>query len=213
MVEFFLDALFPGDPLLCIGSTTWDDTSPKTREEWRGLLETRQFIVPSPMKSRHGRTEDGRPSNRGLEMVGPRRFLVVEFDPPKYENLPLDEQRRCETAAKYYAVKRDEQAARLHHLDEFSPLIVAVSSGGKSLHGWFSCEGQDEAVMRDFFCYAVSIGADKATWTKNQWVRLPDGLRSEDITRPDGRRQRVRKLQRTLYFNPDALPLGPGGAA
>jgi hypothetical protein len=42
----------------------------------------------------------------------------------------------------------------------------------------------DEKVAR-FFRYAVSLGADPATWTRSQFVRVPDG------TRDNGRRQTV----------------------
>jgi len=41
--------------------------------------------------------------------------------------------------------------------------------------------------------YAVSLGADSATWTKSQFVRMPDG------TRENGKRQEI------LYFNPASL--------
>jgi len=45
--------------------------------------------------------------------------------------------------------------------------------------------------------YAVSIGADPATWTRCQLVRMPDGLRREP-----GKERR----QTVYYFNPEALP-------
>ncbi len=44
--------------------------------------------------------------------------------------------------------------------------------------------------------YAVSLGADPATWTRSQFVRLPGGVRD------NGKRQPV------LFFNRAAL----GGA-
>src|SRR5207248_3209165 len=81
--------------------------------------------------------------------------------------------------------------AALHHeLSRYAPLVLVVHSGGKSLHGWFHAEGQPEAKLLKFMRYAVSIGADPATWSRCQLVRLPDG------TREDGKRQRVH------YFNP-----------
>ena len=77
--EEIVDALFPGDPLLCGGlSNSKFDT--RSREEWRGQLSKLQLIVPSPMTARSGLTQDGKQSAHALSITGPRRFLVVEFD-------------------------------------------------------------------------------------------------------------------------------------
>ena len=108
---------------------------------------------------------------RTLNNVGPRIFLVVEFDQGSF----------------------DEHSALLVHLQEFAPLVLVVHSGGKSLHGWFHCMGQSDATIEKFFRYAVSLGADRATWTRCQFVRMPDGLRE------NGNRQPV------MYFNPENL--------
>ena len=50
----------------------------------------------------------------------------------------------------------------------------------------------DEALAR-FMRYAVSIGADPATWTRSQFVRIPGGRRN------NGKKQEV------LYFRPELL--------
>ncbi len=130
-----------------------------------------QFIVPSPMSAETGLTQDGRQSSRCLQNTGPRQYLVVEQD--------------TGTA--------DEQAAILLYLAERAPLVMALTSGNKSLHGWFSCKGASEAKLRSFFNYAVTLGADPATWTPCQLVRMPEGRRD------NGRRQAV------LFLNPEAL--------
>jgi hypothetical protein len=119
-----------------------------------------------------GLTKDGRESEHTLDNTGGRRFLVIEFDKDKDEN---------------------EQATKLMHLKEYAPLTLALRSGGKSVHGWFYCQGLPEDRLRRFMDYAVSIGADPATWTKSQFVRMPDGLRD------NGNRQLV------LFFNPQTL--------
>ena len=106
--------------------------------------------------------------------TGPRRFLVCEFD----------------TGAP------DDHAALLLHLATRAPLVLAVHSGGKSLHGWFYCAGQAEEKLRRFMSYAVGIGADPATWTRSQFVRMPDGQRE------NGKRQVV------YFFNPAPLTKG-----
>jgi hypothetical protein len=168
--EKIIDALFPGDPLLCAGQSSYDFAT-RSREEWRGELAALQLIVPSPMTARIGRTQDGKESAHALSTTGPRRFLVIEQDGRTI----------------------DEQSAILLHLAERAPLAVAVHSGSKSIHGWFYCVGQSEDNLRTFMRYAVSLGADRATWTPSQFVRMPDGRRDS------GERQTV------YFFNPEVL--------
>jgi hypothetical protein len=160
--EQIIDRLFLGNPLLCCGKSKTDfDTKP--REDWRGELSRLQFIVPSTMSAITGKTKDGRESKHTLDNTSPRRFLVCEFDQGDL----------------------DAHAALLLHLGGYAPLVCALHSGGKSLHGWFYVHGQlDEKVLR-FFRYAVSLGADLATWAPVQFVRMPDG------DRDNGKRQTV----------------------
>lgn len=162
--EEIIDQLFPGNPLLCCGESNHKfNTLP--REQWRGKLPRLALIVPSPMVAATGLTKDGRESKHTLSNTGPRRFVVCEFD----------------------GGTLDEQAALLLHLATKGPLVMALHSGGKSLHGWFRAYGTPEDTLRNFFAYAVSIGADPATWTRSQFVRMPDGQRE------NGNRQ-------TVYF-------------
>lgn len=102
-------------------------------------------------------------SAHAFSNTGPRRFLVVEFD----------------------TGTTDEHAALLIHLAGYAPLVCAVHSGGKSLHGWFFVQGAPEEKARKFFRYAVSLGADPQLWTRSQFVRMPDGARD------NGKRQTV----------------------
>lgn len=168
--ERIVDALFPGNPWLCVGASK-SEFKTRHRDELRGELSALALIAPSPMTAQTGRTQKGETSEHTLESTGPRRFLVVEFD--------------TGTA--------DEHAALLLHLAQRAPLALAVHSGGKSLHGWFFCTGEDEDKLRKFMRYAVSLGADPATWTRSQFVRMPDG------TRDSGQRQTV------YFFNPESM--------
>ncbi len=153
--EDIIDQLFPGNPLLCCGRSKFDfDT--RYRQQWRGELAGLEFIVPSPMSSLVGKTQDGRESKHALSNTGERRHLVCEFDGGTI----------------------DEHAAVLLHLARYAPLVCAVFSGCKSLHGWFYVHGQPEERVLKFFRYAVSLGADPMTWTRSQFVRMPDGTRS-----------------------------------
>jgi hypothetical protein len=167
-----VDLLFPGNPLLCVGRSQYQFNT-MARERCRGLLASLQFIVPSPMIQVYGLTKAGKRSAHTLANTGPRRFLVVEFDQGTF----------------------DQHAALLHHLGLFLPFVMAVHSGGKSLHGWFDCLGRDEKNNLRFMRYAVSLGADPATWIKSQFVRLPDGRRD------NGERQFV------IYFNPQIMEI------
>src|SRR4029077_4454561 len=141
------------------------------REKWRGRLKEMALIVPSPMSAQTGRTQEGEESEHTLENTGPRRFLVIEQDSGSV----------------------DEQSAILLHLAERAPLALAVHSGSKSIHGWFFAAGQPEERLRAFMRYAVSLGADRATWTRSQFVRMPGG------TRTDGNPQVV------YFFNPKII--------
>ena len=141
--EAIIDALFPGNPLLCAGKNNYDFGT-RSRSEWRGTLAALQLIVPSPMTDRIGRTQDGRESAHALSITGARRFLVVEQDSGTI----------------------DEQAAVLLHLAAYAPLALAVHSGGKSIHGWFYCLGQSEETLHDAMWFMVTLGADPATWSR-----------------------------------------------
>jgi hypothetical protein len=168
--EEIIDQLFPGNPLLCVGAATHDCHAAR-RNEWHGRLASLPLIVPSPMTAPTGRNQNGEVSNRCLANTGERRFLIVEFD----------------------TGTTDEHAALLLHLAQRAPLALAVHSGKKSLHGWFCCAGVTGEKVSRFFRYAVSLGADRATWTRCQLVRIPDGKRD------NGKRQTV------YFFNPSVI--------
>lgn len=170
--EAIIDALFPGNPLLCCGKSN-SEFDTKTREEWRGELSGLSLIVPSPMTTRTGLTKDGKESAHALSNTGSRRFLIVEFD----------------------SGSADDHAALLLHLARYGPMACAVHSGGKSLHGWFYVADEPEEKILKFFRYAVSLGADKATWTRSQFVRMPAG------TRDNGNRQTVFFLNFSVVKN------------
>jgi hypothetical protein len=168
--EEVIDVLFPGNPLLCVGQSN-SQFATCDRESWRARLADMSLIVPSPMSARTGHTQDGKESEHTLENTGPRRFLVIEQD--------------CGNI--------DEQSAILLHLAQRAPLALAVHSGSKSIHGWFYCAGQSEGRLRAFMRYSVALGADRATWIRSQFVRMPDG------TRDNGKRQTA------YFFNPGVV--------
>jgi len=162
-----LRSLFYGDPLICIGANLYEMET-KSLHEWGSRLEHLQFIVPSPMKARTGISKDGKVSTRCLDNTGARRFLVAEFDQNSIE----------------------EQAALHQSLSGKLPLALLVNSGGKSLHGWYFVQGKPESELRLFMHGASRLGADSATWTPCQAVRLPGGRRDNGA------------VQTIEFFNP-----------
>jgi len=58
------------------------------------------------------------------------------------------------------------------------------------LHAWFKCGRATDETQHRFMRYAVSLGADDATWTRSQFVRLPQGWRADK-----------ERVQEVYYFN------------
>jgi len=168
--ESIIDLLFPNNPLLCCGvSNSVFKTISKV--DWGDSLRKMRLIVPSPMSAKHGLTQSGKRSPHTLSNTGQRRFLVVEFDDGTL----------------------DQQAAIHYHLGTKFPLTLIVFSGSKSLHGWYYVQGSTEFHTREFFNYACSLGADRATWTKSQFVRMPNGVRDN------------KKRQSVIFLNPKTI--------
>ncbi len=168
--EDIIDVLFPGNSLICVAMSSKDFWT-EPREIFRGRLHLHALIVPSAMRWKLGKVKStGRLSAHTLDNTGPRQHLVTEFD----------------------GGTLDSQAALIGHLKKFAPLTMVVHSGGKSLHAWWYCADVPEYELKRFMDHAVALGADPATWTRSQFVRMPGGLR-------DGCTH-----QRVLYFDPDA---------
>jgi CHC2-type zinc finger protein len=190
--EEIIDLLFPGNPFLCCGKTNYKFAT-RRRATWCGRLRSLPLIVPNPMLSEIGRTQTGKVSEHTKESTARRTYLTIEFDFGVYG-------RDGETETEWAPLVREWRAAGitvvdacacLHlHLAERLPLLLAVHSGGKSLHGWYPAFNFTDLELRLFMEYAVQLGADHATWCRSQFVRLPDG------TRENG------KPQTSYYFDP-----------
>jgi hypothetical protein len=169
--ERVLDALFVQDALLCL-SLDIRSAVTQSRESWRGMEASMEFLVANPMTSPSGKSKEGRLSHRCHDNATKSRiYQVIEFD----RGTP------------------DEQAAVLSALHSpKAPLILAVWSGGKSIHGWFDVRNLSEHDKARFFAAACRMGADRTLWDPCKLVRMPGGKRS------NGRPQPI------LYFNPDA---------
>jgi len=142
-----------------------------------------QFICVNPMRGPAAMNHAGRPSARCQNNVVLRRFLVAEFDDA--------------------SLGKRGQAQLATGLAEKAPLVMAVDSGGKSVHAWFHVEGMERRDQARFFAVACLLGADATRWDICGWLRMPGGTRMK----ADGARAR----QRILYFNPGALAPDFGG--
>jgi hypothetical protein len=192
--EKIIEAIFPGNPLLCCGLSN-EEFATRRRETWRGHLHRYALIVPNPMVAINGHTkDDGHLSEHTLEATAARVYLVIEFDFSEFARDGKTPSIWAPLVRKWQSngITVADACAALHlHLKERFPLVLAAHSGGKSIHGWYYAYRRSCAALRAFMEYAVSLGADKATWTRSQFVRMPDGTRQQNGAR-----------QKPYYFDP-----------
>lgn len=170
-----LAALYPDDPLLCMGNPgKWDDRVLRVSEIGRDCAGLAQ-IVPNPMTARKGLTQLGKSYPRTLANTGSRRYLVTEFDKGSFAT----------------------QAAMIGHLRDFLDLRLVMSSGGKSLHAWWDVEGIDDEELSPFWRYATQLGADPAMWTRCQYARMPNGF---GIRKPDDPKHPGRLVRQSIFY-------------
>jgi hypothetical protein len=182
--EEILDVLYPGDPLLCFARAVQGSWT-RRREFWRGRASTFSFIVPNPMTKKRGTKSDGSQSERCLDNTGARQFLPIEFDISESGPwAPYVSEWRNKGITIGDANVALHWALATAGLPRF-PWLLAVHSGNRSVHVWYPCAGYAEEEVRPFMYRAVGLGADRATWTKCQLVRMPDGVRD------NGQRQQV----------------------
>jgi hypothetical protein len=171
----WIDTLLPSGDFLCLAGDHPATARSRRRKDWYfGRADRCGLIVPAGMTGPSGMGLDGRRSHRCLDNTGARRWVIIEFDTGS-----IDEQ-----AALHWYLRACTAVCG------WPGLRLAVHSGGKSLHGWYG-PVQDEGAARELMGYAVSLGADPATWTRCQLVRLPGGQRArkgaiEAVSLPDG---------------------------
>jgi hypothetical protein len=168
-----LDVLFPDpDALVCVGKSAYEFYTARLNQ-FKDLTSC-QFIVPCYMTAQRGMTQDGKESMHCLDNCGTRRFCVCDFDEPASKDHP----------------------AIVWQLRKTFDLVMALSSGGKSIHAWFWVEPDEE---EDFWKAAVPVGADPALMrNRSSFVRIPYG------TRDNGRKQEV------IYLDRSKIPFDEG---
>lgn len=184
--ELVIDSLFPGGGLICCGTHAGVATT-KDRELWRGILKHQSFIVPGPMSKPQGHNQAGELSQRCRENApNPRRYLVAECD-----DITLSKNQKASLLT----------ALANHPFSEQGipplPLVMAVDSGGKSIHGWFRCDGFAEDQLLAWTRLAVALGHDKAMWRPEQVFRMPGGTRHSQ----DANRRTIAVPQHILFFS------------
>lgn len=181
--EEIIDVLFPEDPLLCCAKSN-EVFATRSREVWRGKLSALALIVPNPMIDISGETQAGHLSEHSKLATAKRVYLVIEFDFSE-RNKQGKDTIWAPLVRKWNEDKiaiADACAALILHLDLSMPTLACVShSGGKSLHAWFRVRGLEPSRQMAFMREAVSLGADRATWTKSQLVRIPEGRRANGV--------------------------------
>ena len=146
--EEIIDLLFGGgDPWLCCGVASYKFFTQR-RERWRERLSDQSFIVPSAMLGKYGFTKNDEVSEPAQSAVGPRQYLVVEFDYCEKCRDGKQDTAFAPLIRKLAVPASRARAALLAHLSRFAPLAFVVHSGGKSLHGWFPCTGISEDELR-----------------------------------------------------------------
>jgi len=154
-----IDDLFPGDPWLCCGKSVRDFET-RRKSEWGRRLSRLAFIVPSPAIAKTGLTKQNYESEHALTQFPTRTYAVFEFDAER---------------------DKDVQASIILWLATKRTLKLVVDSGGKSLHAWFSAEDVTEETLLSTYNHLVRFGVDPRTYTRSQFVRMPDGLRDNTI--------------------------------
>ena len=179
-VEEIIDCLLPGDPLLCIGKTN-QEFHTRRRETWRSHLARFSLMVPGPMLAISGQTQEGRESEHTKQATARKIYQVIEFDFSETDKNG-NETIWARLIRKWRGSGTeiiDACASLLLHLRGQLPTLACVTfSGGKSLHAWFRVFELTEAEQKKFMREAVSLGPDWATFTRSQFVRIPDGLRT-----------------------------------
>jgi hypothetical protein len=198
-----LERLYYPKALVCIGSDFYTDIT-QPLEKWKDKdLFKREFIVPSPMTKRSGKTQKGKDRPRCRDAAAnERRWLVIEFDFKKTDDAgkPTIWAPTIERWERQGVSVHDASTRLVRHLvDEHQiPLAMVVHSGGKSLHSWFNVRGLPDAAdspLHKFMSEAARLGCDTKLFQPEQWARFPGGYRPAKQRR-----------QEVIYFNPDACP-------
>jgi hypothetical protein len=161
--RFDLGELYAGfNYTLCLAAEV---NLPKAQplRDWQEHSSSAQWVVPNPFL----RCGEGK-GVKTDENAGERIWLIIEFDQGKLED-------------------QAKLLLWLNRIDAEFELAMIVYSGGKSLHGWFSCVDKSEhREIFNFFRRATALGCDRSMRSSVQYTRMPLGMNSRT-----GRRQEI----------------------
>lgn len=149
--------LFRDDDVLWIGNTTDSGSDDRCRNHfvpvwhWQrrlsGLVPHPDFRLTCPSVFKPGSR------HRSNDSVLEKRFLVVESD----------------------TLTREQTTAVFQWLRELLPLRAVVSTGNKSVHGWFTYPHPTQ--LAELKVVLPKLGCDSKMFTPSQPCRRPGGLR------------------------------------
>lgn len=146
----------------------------------RTTIDDWKFLNPSVFKKVEGVPNtlhpDKKISTRCNDNVKRRNWMVLEMDSDSIE-------------------QRERFNMFALSMSKYAPLVMAMDSGGKSIHFWFNATECPPNVKTAFFNLACMHGADKALAVKSQIARMPNVSAAKV-----GRRK-----QSVLYFDPEGI--------
>ena len=167
--EEVIRTLYQPDDLICVGWKVWQYSTMPAKEFFL-TAKSAEYIVANVMTAET--SSSGSKRSKAIASLPERRkYAVVEFDTGD---------------------TREEQAAVLSSLHSPQhPLVLAVWSAGKSIHGWFNVGGLSPYLKLRFFRFAAWLGADETLYDMAKLVRMPGGRRKNG------------KHQEILYWEPE----------
>ncbi len=158
-----LPGIFASGELVCTGVIS-EKAMVRPLEAAMADARFQQFVCVNPMKGSVSLNANGMPSVRCQNNVKCRRHIVAEFDDS--------------------TLTKPMQAALATALNDRAPLVMAVDSGGKSVHAWYRVDGMSAQQQARFFAIACLLGADRTRWDVCGWLRMPGGLRQREGAEP-----------------------------
>ena len=171
-----LKGLFNPKDIICIQKTAMEQGTLCRMEKLEAflaenntLLSDYKYLNPAIFKTVRGveklRKGEKYLSTRCNENVKRRDYMVLECD--------------AEDIGK--AERFNDFAIQM---SQFAPLVMAIDSGGKSIHYWFDATDANKTVVDQFFIQACLHGADKRLNVRSQIARMPNVGPSDDKRGP-----------------------------
>ena len=176
-----IEKLFKADDLICIEQVKDQTAKVIQVSDLPDGLDGFKYLNPSTFKRIE--PSEGSIIARNNSNVLERRFMVLENDTEPNDENKLSKKEALEIRQRFNGF--------CITISEFIPLVMAVDTGGKSIHFWFDCPDGWTEETRKVFAIACEHGADKRMGILSQKARMPN------VSPAPGRR-----AQKLLYFDP-----------